>query len=414
MRWSRIAALRPVSPVTRTGAPPQGVAAPNAQRLIEILGAEKRNNRFGEHLVVRRRFAEPKLFEAAPRALRLLAPDASHENSDPCRWLFLDTETTGLAGGTGTYAFLVGVAWWENDGFAVQQYFMRNHAEEASLLLELAEVLAERRTLVTFNGKSFDWPLLETRYRMSRIGPAHPPPLHLDLLHPSRQLFRLRLKSVALSELERHVLALDRGPDIPSETIPGRYFEFLRGGPVEPVAEIFHHNQMDLRGLAALAAHITRLLEQPDSAACESSELFGLSRLLQRRGEEELAFLTYERALSSGLPVEAERVAKQEMALSARRRGRLERANELWQELVEEDDPAPEAHEHLAIYYEHHARELDRAAGLTRQALVRLREALSSRRISFEYYQRWHARFHHRLARLESKKHHQDTREPRE
>ncbi len=391
---------------------PERTAA-EAQRLMEILGAQKVSNRCGEHLIVRRRFDGPAPVEASPRALRLLAPDAPCENSDPRRWLFLDTETTGLAGGTGTYAFLVGIAWWDGDGFVVQQYFMRNHAEEASLLLDLAEVLAERSTLVTFNGKTFDWPLLETRYRMSRIGPACPPRVHLDLLHPSRQLFRLRLKSVALSELEKHVLAFDRGYDIPSETIPGRYFDFLRGGPAEPVAEIFRHNQMDLRGLAALAAHLTRLLEQPENAPCEPTELYGMSRLLQRRGEDRLASATYERALAGGLPTEAERVAKQELALSARRRGEFDRANTLWRELLGGEDPAPEAHERLAIYYEHHARELDRAAELARQALVRLREALSVRRIPLQAYERWHARFHHRLARLESKSHHQDTKTPR-
>ena len=411
-RWSRISALRPASGKTSPGSPFSAGAGFTSQGLLDILGAERRGNRCGEHLVVRRRFPEPRLFEAAPRAMRLLAPGAACEITDPRRWLFLDTETTGLAGGTGTYAFLVGIAWWEDDGFVVEQFFMRNHAEEASLLLELDQVLAERRTLVTFNGKSFDWPLLETRYRMSRIGPAHAPTLHLDLLHPARQLFRLRLKSVALSELEKHVLGLDRGYDIPSETIPGRYFDFLRGGPAEPVAEIFHHNQMDLRGLAALAAHIAHLLEQPESAACEASELYGMSRLLQRRGEEQLACLTYERALAGGLPGEAVRAAKLELALSARRRGEFERANALWQDLLDDDNAAPEAYEHLAIFYEHRAREPNQAAVLARQAMVRLREALSGRRIPLHVYERWHARFQHRLTRLEAKSRHLGTKSP--
>ncbi len=415
IEWSRIAALRPASPVIGTSTLHAGAFPRSAQRLTEILAAECRINRCGEHLIVRRRFSEPRLLEVAPRTLGLLAPEAAPEDSDPRRWLFLDTETTGLAGGTGTYAFLVGIAFWEDDGFVVQQFFMRNHAEEASLLLELAQFLAERRTLVTFNGKSFDWPLLETRYRMTRIGLAHSPALHLDLLHPARQLFRLRLKSVALPELERHVLALDRGHDIPSETIPGRYFDFLRGGPAEPVAEVFHHNQMDLRGLAALAAHITRLLEQPENADCEPTDLYGISRLLQRRGEGLLAGRTYERALAGDLPSAAKRSAKIELALSARRQGKYERASALWLELLEEvEDPAPEVHEHLAIYYEHHARQLDRAAELARRALVRLREALGSRRISMVAYQRWHARFQHRLARLDSKRHHEDTRTPKQ
>ena len=101
----------------------------------------------------------------------LLMPDAPEEVADPEQWLFLDTETTGLAGGTGTYAFLVGLAWWEGGGLEVEQLFMRDYSEERSLLAALAERLAERPVLVTFNGKSFDWPLLETRYRMTRTIP---------------------------------------------------------------------------------------------------------------------------------------------------------------------------------------------------------------------------------------------------
>ena len=127
--------------------------------------------------------------------------------ADPEQWLFLDTETTGLAGGTGTYAFLVGIAWWDAGGLQVEQFFMRDLDEEHSLLLELSERMAKRPVLVTFNGKSFDWPLLETRYRMTRAIPSFTPKVHLDLLHPARQLWRLRLGSVRLKDLERHVLA---------------------------------------------------------------------------------------------------------------------------------------------------------------------------------------------------------------
>ena len=119
--------------------------------------------------------------------------------ADAQQWLFLDTETTGLAGGTGTYPFLVGLAWWEGGGLEVEQLFMREYSEERSLLAALAERLAERPVLVTFNGKSFDWPLLETRYRMTRTIPPPAPRAHLDFLHPARNLWRLRLGSVRLS-----------------------------------------------------------------------------------------------------------------------------------------------------------------------------------------------------------------------
>ncbi|MGA9255077.1 MAG: ribonuclease H-like domain-containing protein, partial [Candidatus Sulfotelmatobacter sp.] len=120
-------------------------------------------------------------------------PGAPEAVADPERWLFLDTETTGLAGGSGTYAFLVGIAWWEGGGLEIEQFFMREYSEERSLLFALAERIAERPVLVTFNGKSFDWPLLETRYRMSRKLSPPVPRAHLDFLHPARNLWRLRL-----------------------------------------------------------------------------------------------------------------------------------------------------------------------------------------------------------------------------
>ena len=187
---------------------------------------------------------------------------------------FSTRKRPGLAGGTGTYPFLVGIAWWDAGGLQVEQFFMRDLDEEHSLLLELSERMTKRPVLVTFNGKSFDWPLLETRYRMTRAIPSFTPKVHLDLLHPARQLWRLRLGSVRLKDLERHVLGGDgralewsRHDDIDSSLIPQMYFDYLRGGPAEPLAGIFRHNQMDLRGLAALAGKIFTLLDSGNGIA---------------------------------------------------------------------------------------------------------------------------------------------------
>jgi len=133
---------------------------------------------------------------------------------------------------------------------------VREYSEERSVLAALAERMSERPVLVTFNGKSFDWPLLETRYRMARTIPPPAPRAHLDFLHPARNLWRLRLGSVRLSQLERHVLGWDRGADIASELIPRIYVDFVRGGRAEPLVPVFLHNQMDLRGLAGLSGRI--------------------------------------------------------------------------------------------------------------------------------------------------------------
>jgi uncharacterized protein len=282
---------------------------------------------------------------------------------------------------------------------------MRDHSEEASMLLDLARRLTERRVLVTFNGKSFDWPLLETRYRMTRAAAVRNPEAHLDLLHPARQLWSFRLKSVALAELEKHVLGLERSFDIPSHTIPERYFNFLRGGPEEPIVEIFRHNQMDLCGLAALANHITRLLDEPEACGEDASTVFGISRMLHRHGEVKMAQQGYQRALASGLPQAADCVARRELALLARKQGDFASANSLWETLLEDSRDGIRAYEQLAIHYEHRERDPGRAFALVREALVRLREGYLAGRIAIRQHDRWHAAFRHRLRRLETRIH---------
>jgi uncharacterized protein YprB with RNaseH-like and TPR domain len=404
-KWARISALRPSG-----GPAPVSEAFRRPDRLPELLGAEVRTNEAGSHLIVRNAFPEPKEPAFRPETFRLLTANLSSTKCDARKWLFLDTETTGLAGGTGTYAFLIGIAWWDESGFCVEQYFMRHPGEEKSMLQALAARLGRDRVLVTFNGKSFDWPLLETRYRLCRSGIAECPPIHLDLLYPSRQLWKMRLSSLALSELEKHILALDRGPDIPAETIPARYFQYLRAGIAEPLVEVFRHNQMDLRGLAALSLTIARILENPLGAAAAAEEIFGVSRMLQRAGECSSAEDLYLQALEIGLPKAAGRIARRELAGMARKRKDFDQANVLWQDLLGESPDAIEAYEQMAIHCEHRTREIERAIGLTRQALVKLQDSMRAGRISMATYRNRHAALQHRLSRLEEKKkNHQDT-----
>ncbi len=409
-KFARVASLRPVR--KREPAAPESAreSAAEADTLIGLLGASVRRNRYGEHLEVRQWFSTPEACAPSAPALDLLLREKPDHAVDPAEWLFLDTETTGLAGGTGTYAFLVGLAWWEAGGLEVEQLFMRDHGEEHSLLLELSHRLAERRVLVTFNGKSFDWPLLETRFRMTRAIAPRPPATHLDLLHPARQLWRLRLGSVRLRELERHVLGRDglplgwsRRDDIDSALIPQTYFDYLRGGRPDSLVNVFRHNQMDLRGLAALAGRILALLGEPETFACaeESAlELYGLSRLLERRGDARRARRLYERALQAGLPGEVDRAARRELAFLAKRERDYARATSLWEDLIAGSSDGLEAYEQLAIYHEHHARQPARAAELTRQALAALRRARRAGLIEPARCGRFQARLERRLARL--------------
>ena len=432
-KFARIAALRPAGGKEAPGLRVSETAA--NEGLLELLGAQINRNHYGEHLSLREWYPTPEMCSLDARSLSLLlpqspdAPDTLKTAIDPERWLFLDTETTGLAGGTGTYAFMVGIAWWDAGGLQVEQFFMRDLNEEHSLLLELFERMKQRPVLVTFNGKSFDWPLLETRYRMTRSFHEFSPALHLDLLHPARQIWRMRIGSVRLRDLERNVLggkgrSLDwsRRDDIDSSLIPQIYFNYLRGGPAEPLAGIFRHNQMDLRGLAALAVKILALLDNEDGIRSATNaethdpiDVLGLSRLLRKRGHSGRARGLYESALRLGLPRSAERLAQVELAQLAKRERDYTRAISLWNALREApgaNKRAPatqlmedaqkalefsiEAAEQQAIYYEHRAKQPRRALDLICTALAELQEARCDDRTA-----KIEARLYRRLRRLQ-------------
>jgi uncharacterized protein len=381
-----------------------------AGQLAARLEGTTRSNSFGEHMAVRKWFPEPIGFaapegEVNPSALRLLTPGAESEASDPRQWLFLDTETTGLMGGTGTYPFLVGIAWWDAGGLEVEQFFMREYSEEHALLLTLAERMAERPVLVTFNGKSFDWPLLETRYRMTRKLAPPIPRAHLDFLHPARNLWRIRLGSVRLAELEKHVLGWDRGADLISAMIPQFYFDYLRGGSPEPLVQIFLHNQMDLRGLAGLASRVLSILAAPDAQGHDGLELFGVSRICERRGETERARRHYAESIAAELPPETERAARKSLARLAKRGRDFPLALELWNSILGNSREGFEAYEQMAIYYEHELGETARAADLARTALIELRKTNRAGPLSAVLHRQYRTRFERRLARLERAEH---------
>jgi uncharacterized protein YprB with RNaseH-like and TPR domain len=374
-----------------------------SDRLAALIGATVKWNDHGEHLSLHCWHGEHAPCAPTSTALQLLLPDAPEEVRDPEQWLFLDTETTGLCGGSGTYPFLVGLAWWERGGLEIEQLFMRDFSEERSLLAALSERMNERPVLVTFNGKSFDWPLLETRYRMTRSLSVPALRAHLDFLHPARNLWKLRLGSVRLSTLERHVLGADRGEDLDSAQIPTRYLDFVRNGAADGLVPVFIHNQLDLRGLAGLAARILVLLGDENIIIEDGLELLGLSRVCERRGQVKRARNLYEQSIGATLPRESDRAARTALARLAKRAGDLARARELWESLLGNSREGYEAYEQLAIFYEHQARDLPKAVTLTRDALAQLRRAHHLKLITAAAYHACKASFDHRLARLERK-----------
>src|SRR6202140_1643178 len=385
-KFSRLAALKPARPAAARATTLREPCEEDT--IARLLGAGVSTNRFGEHLAVRNWFSTPEFVAPHTTCLRLLCQQRDEVISrrgltaleNPEKWLFLDTETTGLAGGTGTYAFLVGLAWWDAGGLQTEQLFMRDFAEEHSVLHELAARLAERPVLVTFNGKSFDWPLLESRFTMTRAIPTPRLAAHLDLLHPARALWKLRLGSVRLVELERHVLdatrvGWHREDDVLAALIPQHYFDYLRGGPAEPLAAVVRHNQMDLRGLAALVGKIDALLASNDGSDFDSLDLFGLSRYLQRRGDSHRAHSACTQAIDLGLPKEYDAQARRELALLAKRRGEHENAAALWHELVKDERNGAHACEQLAVYYERRKKDFGRAVEFAQLGLAKIRRA---------------------------------------
>jgi uncharacterized protein YprB with RNaseH-like and TPR domain len=395
-KFSRLAALRPA----RIGpSRPADLRAPDQEDAIaRLIGAGVARNSFGEHLVLRNWFSTPEFSEPSAIALELLsrARDAALSRrtraalEDPSKWLFLDTETTGLAGGTGTYAFLIGLAWWDAGALQVEQLFMRDFTEEYSLLHELAVRVAERPVLVTFNGKTFDWPLLDSRFTMTRKIRTPQLAAHLDLLHPARALWKLRPGSVRLVDLERHVLDASRlgwhrEDDVVSSLIPQYYFDYLRGGPADPLVGVLRHNQMDLRGLAALFGKINTLLasQEADRHGVDSLDLFGLSRFFERRGDSGRAHVACSQALDLGLPAEIRPRAHRELALLAKRRGDHAVAAALWLELAADPKDGVLACEQLAIHYERRVKDTVRATEFARLGLAKLQRMRAGTRDPF-------------------------------
>ncbi|HTM51890.1 MAG TPA: ribonuclease H-like domain-containing protein [Bryobacteraceae bacterium] len=292
--------------------------------------------------------------------------------SHPRRWAFLDTETTGLAGGAGTYAFLVGVGSIDEEGFRVRQFFMRDFADEASLLGGLADYLSRFDVLITYNGKSYDQPLLETRYRMARARPPFARMAHLDLLHGARRLWKLRLDSCRLVELENRILGLEREGDLPGEMIPYYYFQYLRTQQAFQLVPIFHHNVMDIVSLACLTAVVPFAFRSPEESTLRhGADLVGLARWLAQAARHEEAVRLFRRAVDLGLPDELLFKTMWEIGRLEKKLERYALALAVYTDLAAAKNPyrAP-ALEELAKYYERRERNYGMALEMTRAALA--------------------------------------------
>lgn len=285
---------------------------------------------------------------------------------------FLDTETTGLAGGTGTYAFLIGVGRFVDETFQVRQFFMRDPSQERAQLAEVADWLADASGLVTFNGRTFDAPLLATRYTMHHLRAPHDGLPHLDLLPLSRRLWRLRLESCRLTVLEAEILGFERQDDVPGWLVPWRYLRYQSDGDARPLEGIFRHNALDILSMVSLVARAERAWQRPGDAVEHAPDWLSLARAYAKSGASERVIAACEEALARGLPPAQADEARLRIGDAAWRAGHWPVALAVWRAMVaEETTTRLVPFEALAKYHEHHAepRELHEARAVVEHAL---------------------------------------------
>jgi uncharacterized protein len=294
----------------------------------------------------------------------------------PGKWCFLDTETTGLMGGSGTYAFLIGVGRITPQGFRVRQFFMRDFGEEASVLAALTEHLKQFEVLITYNGRTYDQPLLETRFRMVRQRPPFASLEHLDLLHGSRRLWNLRFDSCRLMDLENQILGVERQGDLPGELIPYVYFEYVRTHEIFRLLPVFHHNAIDILTLACLTAIVPRAFHSPDFQSLDGArishgaELVGLARWWRQAEQHENALALFRQALKTDLSDELLFRTMWDIAALEKKLGRQDAALAVLTDLAASRNPwRAAALVELAKYYERRERNYALAIEMTRRAL---------------------------------------------
>lgn len=336
-------------------------------------------------------------------------------NGAPARppFIFFDLETTGLSGGAGTLAFLVGCGWFDDDGaFVTRQYVLARAADERPMLQAVARHLDTAGAIVSFNGRSFDAPLLESRFLYHRLSWTAGRLPHVDMLHPARRFWRSdtvagQPSSCSLGALERQLLGAHRLDDVPGFEAPSRYFQFVRTGDARPLVGVLEHNRLDLLSLAALTVRLLRLVNEGAQAAADAREAVALGRVFERAGLPGRAIEAYESVLA--LPTKAARTAFgttgamelrgqaiRALAHLARRARRYHEAAAHWRQLMELPGcPASmvrEAAEALAIHHEHRTRDLDSARAFALRTVGLSERATPGRDVL------------HRLARIDRKR----------
>ena len=289
---------------------------------------------------------------------------------DLSRCVFLDTETTGLAGGAGTLAFLVGIGSFEAQAFCIRQFFVRDPDEEAAMLTALSERMEDGQAIVTFNGRGFDLPLLQARYVLARLRPAWLALPHLDLLLPARRVWRDRLPSCALSSLEANVLGVQREQDdVPGYLIPQMYLDYLQTGDACEMRRVMYHNRQDILSMVTLAAQLCQMFADPLAAeSIDPADLVSLGKWYDDLNMPAEAERAWRSALQRELPAASRTTALVRLGALLKRQARRSEAVATWEQLAQVGEWDVTAHVELAKHWEWHAGDVDRAIAWTQAA----------------------------------------------
>lgn len=285
----------------------------------------------------------------------------------PLSAVFIDTETTGLAGGTGTFAFMAGMGFFDEDGFQLRQVFMRDPGEEKAMLVYIEKLLARFSLIVSFNGKGFDIPILKTRFNLNLMPDPFSDHAHVDVLHLARRIWKMRLPNRSLKELETQILDFERtGEDIPGWLVPQLYVDYLRSQDANPLKGVFYHNAMDIVSLAALYKHLAEFMQDPLTFESRKSlDMVALAKLYKEFDHIEEAVDLYSAGIDAGLPNDYIAVTLSQFGHLFRQRKNWPEAIRVWEKAVDHGH-IPSAIE-LAKVYEHRLTQYDKAKIWTRK-----------------------------------------------
>jgi len=328
--------------------------------------------------------------------LSCLSKENAFEDLDLSTALFIDLETTGLSGGSGVIPFLVGMGYYRDDRFYVAQYFLGELAEEERMIQELGRFFSEMnfQSVVTYNGKSFDIPILETRFILSRQPFLLSELPHLDFLYSARSLWRHKYENCRLYHLAREVVEADRSEDIPSAEIPMRYFQYLNTGNFELIEPILYHNQEDILSLLGVVIVGSLIFsEKGEKGFVDAMDLYGAAKIMENVGDIEKSVQYYKRALNGKLSDEISLLAKKRLSYYFKKKQDWKKALLLWKEIASSNVTSINqlfSFRELAMYLEHKEKKYEEAKKIAEEGFV----------LSLNLSSSYEKDFAHRLERL--------------